>query len=462
MCFFQRSIAMLRPAKLFQPIYQLRQYVQHKIAELVVQQSILTTSIQQITTTTTTVGNNVLPIITHQPPKPLTQHLQKQFPMINKACSPFLRIAPTTTTITSNFGTTSSLHYLRHHSQPAIGTYRAYSSSSTCFMKHMYISPSSNPSIFSHLSSNGAFMKTPLGQQWHQLNHHQYQQQKNKYEESPIVPYKQQKEEETKHKKTFKKWDQPIINKTNHSFISQPMMKNEKKKDIIEKPIELKKEKENNTIKEKNSFCLQKEDDMMTIHSTNISTSVNYYYIHVDLLPPPNTTNSLFMSMISSKSSSMNKNHKKEKDWLPLSQDLMSFFISWKEKQQTYYQHFIQWIQFFVDKQFHFSITNEGQSLRLYFPKHVIHKEQALSWLNDINEKFYHHLQQQYYKKRNHSLNHDDNEVVFPHWSLHQETRLVQEPLLPLGPDYFQGLQLFLDEIDDLFHHGPAFSKNLS
>ncbi|CAO3618046.1 unnamed protein product [Cunninghamella echinulata] len=428
---------MLRPAKFLQPFYQLRHYVQHKIADLVVQQQhSISTSIQQI------VNTNALPALSHQQPKPLIQGLQKQFPMINKACTPFLRITPSWQHrgigCNNTMNTSASFFSNIRHPYSSIGTFRSYSSSPTMIMHH--ISPTSTTSIFSHLTPNaggGAFMKQSFGQQWNQLNNMHYEQQKrDHYEESPIVTFSNSNNNNNNNKKGRTQFNKEQIKYNNDIKNDKCLFTKEtefnKKKDIttlsLTTSMKNKKEEENKI----NSYLCLKEDDMTSIHSTTISTTTPYFYLDIDLLPPP----SFYSIMIHSDMDS-----KQEKKNL-LSQDLLSYFNTWKNKQQTYYHQFILWLQFFVNKKesCHYTIRHQGQLLRIYLPKHIIHQDQVMDWIKEI--------------KKN-----EEWMMMPPQWSLHQDSKITQEPLLPLGPDYFQGLQLFLDQIDDLFHHGPAFSK---
>ncbi|KAI9300008.1 hypothetical protein BJ944DRAFT_273617 [Cunninghamella echinulata] len=430
---------MLRPAKFLQPFYQLRHYVQHKIADLVVQQQhSISTSIQQI------VNTNALPALSHQQPKPLIQGLQKQFPMINKACTPFLRITPSWQqrgigcSNTMNTSTSFSSHI--RHSYSSIGTFRSYSSTPAMMMHH--ISPTNTTSIFSHLTPNaggGAFMKQSFGQHWNQLNnmHYEQHQKRDHYEESPIVTFSNINNKDYKKGCTqFKKEQLKCINDINSDrclFAKETELNKKKNTSTLSSSsttaTSIKNKKEENKIN--NHLCI-KEDDMTSIHSTVISTTTPYFYLDIDLLPPPSFYSIMIHSDMDSKQEKKN----------PLSQDILSYFNTWKNKQQTYYHQFILWLQFFVNKKelCHYTIRHQGQSLRIYLPKHITHQDQVMDWIKEI--------------KKN-----EEWMMMPPQWSLHQDSKVTQEPLLPLGPDYFQGLQLFLDQIDDLFDHGPAFSK---
>ncbi|KAI8098570.1 uncharacterized protein BX664DRAFT_319048 [Halteromyces radiatus] len=164
---------------------------------------------------------------------------------------------------------------------------------------------------------------------------------------------------------------------------------------------------------------LCKDDDMM-VRSTMVSSTYTCFFITLDLV-------------------CMTGNDMMKSGRKPWTKETWPFLVAWKEQQQKHYEQLLQWLHPWIDKGYQVELINDSH-LRLYFPTATT-RQQALVWLDE----FKHKLIMEY--------------GGCPDWQLEEETVLIQEPLLPVGPDYFQGIHLFLTHIDELVENGPGFTK---
>ncbi|CAO3576262.1 unnamed protein product [Absidia cylindrospora] len=165
------------------------------------------------------------------------------------------------------------------------------------------------------------------------------------------------------------------------------------------------------------------EDDLHT--TTTVPTTRTCFYITLALVP---TTSTVGSSTFLASSET------------PWTKDVWPMLVKWKERQQHHYDQLLAWLQPCLDQGYRIQWVGDLSALRLYFPKQVTRRDQALAWLEDLKQQ-------------------DMDGDEFLAWvTLEEESILVDEPLVPLGPDYFQGIHLFLTHIDDLVDHGPAFA----
>jgi hypothetical protein len=348
--------------------------------------------------TTTATSSNGLAHGTYST-KALAQGLERQ--VVTKPCGVFFRgaIQVSWRPAVSPVGGSSwhrgiGLHNNRYH---GLGAFRSYSSSTTPFVNNCATSPGG--SVFNYISS-GIFapISTHTG--------------KKGYAAPPPMPRQQRLSQEM-----------DTIDKNNtHPLLNERFLTNSNatKTTLADEP----------TAAASSSTMILYTNDILTkaaLEKTNhVSTSTTYFYITLDLVPMT-ATHSIFSPGNSSSTS----------PWKPWTKEVLPRLMDWKTKQQQHYDRLLDWLQLCLDKGCH--VQQIGTSLRLYLPKHLIERGQAMVWLDTIG---------------NTSL------VLDEDWLLEQETISVDEPLVPLGPDYFQGIHLFLSHIDDLVDHGPAFAHS--
>ncbi|ORZ11985.1 hypothetical protein BCR42DRAFT_421013 [Absidia repens] len=427
---------MLRPAKLFHSFHQLRHYVQTKVTELVVAQHAPPFLLP--TTNPTAAATNTLSPWAHQT-KPLTNGLTRQ--MNNKACfslitgggcGPLSSWRPAVAPAASAWHRGISLGI--HGGYQGLGAFRSYSSSTaTPFFKAA--TSSSHSTVFSHLSS-GVF--APMANNMTATKNH------TKTTTSPSTCQRsalQQQKDECQCSQAMgasKKYNTEPMTIAPPAAQKSTTTTTATTASIVSDMVPA-------TVKAAPMLCT--EDDLIKdMHTTTtVSTTRTCFYITLELAPTSLTTSTSTSTSTSDSSSFLASSE------TPWTKDVWPMLVKWKERQQDYYDQLLAWLQPCLDQGYRIQWVSEGgggAALRLYFPKQVTRHDQALAWLEDLKTKNGKTAPPQ-----------QDGEDDFLAWvTLEEESILVDEPLVPLGPDYFQGIHLFLTHIDDLVDHGPAFA----
>ncbi|KAI8070353.1 hypothetical protein BC940DRAFT_295893 [Gongronella butleri] len=396
---------LLRPQKLFQPVHQLRYYVQRKVAELLVQQQpLLTTSFAPVL-----MRPQAAPVAALRR-SPLANSLQRQFPMIKQACSPFTRVSQPAWRAGLRVAAYPTGSPLR------IGAYRSFSSS-PC---QVFASYSPQPaSVFSYVSS-GMFSTV--------------------HAKHPAFPAAQPNEK---------------------THLAVPLSKKDKKdkKKTMKKPLGYPFRQEKHTMKMPTAAAtpvapmapiqspssladIQTNDDTsLLMHNATVTKTTTRYFITLDFFPAALAPQFA------------NADDKRVDTPIPWTRHTWLLLMAWKKDQDLYLKDLMHLLQRCLDQGYEIrwmtpvAASSSSSSLstampfipqlRLYFPSQMTRKEQALARLHALHDW-----------------------ISSPvRWELEDEQIQSVEQLLPLGPDYFQSLHLFLDQIDDMIHHGPAFAK---
>lgn len=390
---------MLRPAKLFHSFHQLRHYVQTKVTELVVQHPPPPFLLPPTATPTSSNG------LTHgtYSTKVLAHGLERQ--VVTKPCGVFSRSAVLGSWRPAVSPAGGSIWHrgigLHNNGYHGLGAFRSYSNSATPFVKNF--APSPNGSVFNYISS-GVFapISTHTG---------------GKGYSTPSPVLRQQRLSQ----------DIDTIDKSNtHPLLNERFLTNSNatKATPTDEPTTAAA-----AAAAASTMILNKDDILAkaTLEKTNhVSTLTTYFFITLDLVPMT-ATQSIFNP----------ENSCNIKPWKPWTKEVLPRLLDWKTKQQQHYDRLLDWLQLCLDKGCH--VQQIGTSLRLYLPKHLIERGQAMAWLDAIG---------------------NTGLILDQDWLLEEETISVEEPLVPLGPDYFQGIYLFLSHIDDLVDQGPAFAHS--
>ncbi|ORX45710.1 hypothetical protein DM01DRAFT_1339937 [Hesseltinella vesiculosa] len=377
---------MLRPAKLFQNVHQLRFFVQRKLAELMVQHP-----------PPLSLANALPPLRPPPPatslPTPLVHGFQQQFALISKACTPYVRA-------TQPAWRPGMRPFVYPTGTPLrIGAYRSYATgptsiSSTCMHQQ--------GSVFNHLSY-GMFSSVHAKQPVFPVAD-------NQPKKSLAVPSHQVSTNNDDNKKATR------LGRPACPMSPQPLSSS-------------------------SLSDIQTSDDTSFIHHTTVATTMTRFFVTVDFFP---------MELEPEVFANSSQNNAS----IPWTRHVWMLLMTWKKNQDLFHKDLMHILQRCLDQGYEIQwmpragadhlATLDSPSpppgaprLRLYLPNRITQREQALAQLASVQAFMSGPVR----------------------WQLEEEQVPVQEPLLPLGPDYFQGVHLFLDHIDDLIHHGPAFAR---